>query len=145
MNKEKTLTARWNNILLIALGIPTIIFGIIKLQNNEIGFGAFLGLVIIGVVYWIIVEQHSGMRFAYLREKSGKDKKIENGTINLIIMIVYNVVWWLPIILSFSKVMEYKTGFISFFVITIIRAIFNLFRNNILKGDTAEKFPFRAP
>ena len=85
------------------------------------------------------------MRFAYLREKLGKDKKIENSTLSLVIMIVYNVIWWAPIILAFTKVIDYKTGFITFFVITAFRALANIFRNNILKGDTAEKFPFRQP
>ena len=85
------------------------------------------------------------MRFAYLREKEGKDKKIKNGTVSLLVMIIYNVVWWIPIILSFTKVMDYKTGFIFFFVITVLRAISNLIRNNILKGEYAEKFPLRAP
>ena len=85
------------------------------------------------------------MRFAWIREKSGKDKNIESGILNIIIMVIYNVIWWLPIILSFTKVMDYKTGYIFFFVITVVRAISNLFRNNILKGETAEKFPFRAP
>ena len=145
MNKDKFLTVKWNNILTITLGIPTILYGIIKIQNNDIGFGAFLVLFIIGAVYWIVVEQHSGMRFAYLREKLGKDKKIENSTLSLVIMIVYNVIWWAPIILAFTKVIDYKTGFIFFLGLTVFRALANIFRNNILKGDTAEKFPFRQP
>jgi len=51
MNKDKFLTVKWNNILSVALGIPTILFGIVKLQDNNIGFGSFLGLVIIGILY----------------------------------------------------------------------------------------------
>ena len=146
MNKEKFLTIRWNNILSLGLGLPTIIYGYIFLNNaNSIGFSGFLGLVLIGVVYWIVVEQHSVMRFAWLRENSGKDKSIKSSLLNKLIMITYNVIWWLPIVLAFTKVIDYKTGFYYFFLITVFRALSNLFRNNILKGEKAEIFPFRAP
>ena len=85
------------------------------------------------------------MRFAWLREKSGNDAPVEQSLANRLIFIAYNVIWWIPIVLPFIKVIDYRTGFIAFLVITIIRAISNLFRNNVLKGEQAEYFPLRAP
>ena len=61
-------------------------------------------------------------------------------------MILYNVIWWLPIVLAFTKVIEYRTGFYCFFIITVFRAFFQTyFRNNILKGEKAEIFPLKHP
>ena len=51
MNKDKFLTVKWNNILTVGLGIPTILYGVIEILSNNIGFGAFLVLALIGVVY----------------------------------------------------------------------------------------------
>ena len=49
------------------------------------------------------------------------------------------------VVLPFTKAIEYRTGFIAFFIVTIVRATANLFRNNVLKPEQAENFPFRAP
>ena len=59
--------------------------------------------------------------------------------------VAYNVVYWIPMILSFTKIIEYRTGFIAFFIIIIIRAIANLYRNNALKLERAVPFPLRIP
>jgi hypothetical protein len=93
----------------------------------------------------VVVEQHAAMRFAWLREKSGDDVPVEQSLTNRLIVIAYNVIWWVPIVLGFAKVIDYQTGFVAFLAITIIRAIANLFRNNVLKGAQAEQFPLRAP
>ena len=85
------------------------------------------------------------MRFAWLRENSANHVQSKQSFINRLIYIVWNVVWWIPIVLPFTKIIDYRTGFIAFLAITIIRAIANLFRNNILKGEQAEYFPLRAP
>jgi hypothetical protein len=85
------------------------------------------------------------MRFAWLRENSGNDVPVKQSFANRLIFIAYNVVWWIPIVLPFTKAIDYRTGFIAFLIITIIRAIANLFRNNVLKGEQAENFPLRAP
>ena len=34
----KYLTVGWNNLLTFGLGIPTLIYGIIKIQSGNIGF-----------------------------------------------------------------------------------------------------------
>jgi hypothetical protein len=93
----------------------------------------------------VIVEQHAAMRFAWLREQSGKDEAVQQSPVNRLIFIAYNVIWWIPIVLGFTKVIDYRTASIAFLVITIFRALANLFRNNVLKGEQAEYFPLRAP
>jgi hypothetical protein len=93
----------------------------------------------------VVVEQHAVMRFAWLREQSGNDEPVKQSLLNRLIFIAYNVIWWIPVVLPFTKAIDYRTGFIAFLVITIIRAIANLFRNNVLKGEQAEYFPLRAP
>jgi hypothetical protein len=93
----------------------------------------------------VIVEQHAAMRFAWLRENSGDDAPVKQSLTNRLIFIAYNVIWWAPIVLGFAKVIDYQTGFVAFLLITIFRAIANLFRNNVLKGEQAAYFPLRAP
>jgi hypothetical protein len=41
--------------------------------------------------------------------------------------------------------MEYRTGFITFFWIVVIRAIVNAYRNNFLTLEQGERFPLRVP
>ena len=85
------------------------------------------------------------MRFAWEKEKSADHISVKPSLANRLIFIAYNVIWWLPIVLAFTKVIDYRTGFIAFFIITIIRAIANVIRNNLLTLEQAEIFPFRAP
>ena len=61
------------------------------------------------------------------------------------IFIAYNVIYWIPIVLPFTTLIDYRTGFISFFILIIIRAVANVFRNNFLTMEQAEIFPFRIP
>ena len=87
------------------------------------------------------------MRFAWLKKSSAKQaagKKVFTHPFNLI-MMVYNIIWWIPIVLTFTGTLDYNTGFIVFFIVTVIRLVANLIRNNILKGEQAESFPLRAP
>ena len=87
------------------------------------------------------------MRFAWLRKDSANHVSVKQGfthPLNLI-MVAYNVVWWIPIVLPFTKTIDYRTGFIAFFVFIIIRAGANLYRNNVLKPEQAESFPLRSP
>ena len=62
-----------------------------------------------------------------------------------LIFVIYNVVYWIPMILPFTKIIEYRTGFILFFIVIIIRAIANLYRNNVLTLEQAVLFPLRIP
>ena len=84
------------------------------------------------------------MRFAWLRKNSADYVSVEQSFTNRLIYIAYNVIWWIPIVLPFTKIIDYRTGFIAFFVVTVIRAGVNLYRNNVLNPEQAESFPLRA-
>ena len=62
-----------------------------------------------------------------------------------LVFVAYNVTYWIPIVLPFTPIMDYRTGFIAVFVVIIIRAAANLYRNNVLTLEQAEIFPFRIP
>ena len=52
MTKEKFLTVRWNNVLVLGLGIPALIYAIVALSTSMLSDKAgFIGLVVIGVAY----------------------------------------------------------------------------------------------
>ena len=85
------------------------------------------------------------MRFAWLRENSGEPGPAPPGAINRLILILYNLIWWVPIVLGFIKVIDYRTAFITFAAITIFRAMANVVRNNVLRPEQAETFPLRSP
>ena len=61
------------------------------------------------------------------------------------IFFVYNMVYWVPVVLPFTPVMDYRTGFIAFFGIVVTRAIINAYRNNVLTLEQGERFPLRVP
>ena len=87
------------------------------------------------------------MRFALLRKKSGNPippKLRLTHPFNLI-YLAYNIIYWIPIILPLAGVIDYRAGFVLFFVVIIIRGIANLIRNNFLLIAQAEKFPLRSP
>lgn len=52
MNREKVLTARWNNRLSLGLGLPALAYAVAMLLTSVVSPTAeFLGLLVIGVVY----------------------------------------------------------------------------------------------
>ena len=52
MANEKFLTARWNNWLTLAMGIPTLAYGVFVLSTSVMSdFAGFIGMVILGAVY----------------------------------------------------------------------------------------------
>ena len=85
------------------------------------------------------------MRFAWQRKDSANQDSVKQSFPSRLIFIAYNVVWWIPVVLPFIKIIDYRTGFIAFFVVTMIRAGANLYRNNVLKPEQAESFPLRSP
>jgi hypothetical protein len=93
----------------------------------------------------VAVEQHLNMRFAWEREQQGDTTAVEQGTLSRLIYVAYNILWWLPLVFTILGTIDYGTGFVAFLVITIIRAAANLYRNNFLTREQAERFPFRAP
>ena len=62
-----------------------------------------------------------------------------------LVFLAYNLVYWLPMILGFTKLIDYNTAFIWFFATLVIRGIANVIRNNILMPEKGERFPLRSP
>ena len=85
------------------------------------------------------------MRFAWQRKNSTDEISSNQSSTGRIIYITYNVIYWLPIVLTVTKVIDYRTGFITFSLILIIRAIANLYRNNVSMADKGEYFALRSP
>jgi hypothetical protein len=79
-----------------------------------------------------------------VRKNSGNDVSVTQSFTNQLIYIAYNVIWWIPIVLAVIKIIDYRTAFIALFLLTVIRAIVNLYRNNVLNPEQAESFPLRA-
>ena len=83
------------------------------------------------------------MRFAWQRKKQGlEDPKLSIG--ERLVLISYNAIWWLPVVLVIFDVWSYRTGAVVFLAITVIRALVNLYRNNILTFEAAQRFPLRS-
>ncbi len=145
MIKEKYLTLRWNNSLTLGMGLITLIYVGVVLSTAVLSdVAAFIGLVLIGAIYWTIVEQHSNMRFAWLSKNAANDLSVTQSFTNRLIYIAYNIIWWIPIVLAVPKIIDYWTAFIALFVLTVMRAVANLYRNNVLNPDQAESFPLRS-
>lgn len=52
MTKDEFLTARWNNLLSLGLGLPTVAYVVFALSTTLWSQRAgFIGLVVIGVLY----------------------------------------------------------------------------------------------
>ena len=85
------------------------------------------------------------MRFAWLNKDSDNDRPEEKESLTRrLIYIAYNIFWWIPIVLAVFKIIDLRTAFIALFVLTFIRAVVNLYRNNVLNPEQAESFPLRA-
>jgi hypothetical protein len=84
------------------------------------------------------------MRFAWITKDSTNDVPAEVSSINRVIYIAYNLIWWVPIVLAIIKIIDFRTAFIALFILTVIRAVVNLYRNNVLNPEQAESFPLRS-
>jgi len=69
---------------------------------------------------------------------------VQSGCVNPLIRFVFNLVWWIPIVLAFTGHIDYATGFVTFGLITAMRLVANLYRNNVLSPKEAIYFPLRA-
>jgi hypothetical protein len=85
------------------------------------------------------------MRFARLKENSPDDVPVKEGALNRLVLTIYNVVWWLPLVLTLTKVIDFRAGSVSFLAITLIRAVANVIRVNFLQPEQAQIFPLRSP
>lgn len=84
------------------------------------------------------------MRFAWLRKKEGIPEPTM-GTAARLIYFGYNVIWWFPVVFVILGVWSYRAGAIGFTVVTVVRALANLYRNNMLPVEAAQRFPLRSP
>ena len=85
------------------------------------------------------------MRFAWLREKSEYDGPVHESGIHQLIFIAYNVVYFVPLVLPIAKIIDYRTGIITFAIVIAVRTVLNWYRVNILAVEQAYGFPLRAP
>ena len=96
----------------------------------------------------MIIEVHTSMRFAWLRENSEDYVSAQQGFMHPLALIrkAYNAVFWI-FLLPFFSTMEYSTGFIAFSVVIFIRLTLNLYTNNFIKltPQQFESYPFRIP
>ncbi len=150
MTKEEFLTVRWNNLLSWGLGIPGLMYALFAFPTSGwLGRGGLIGLAIIGVLYWIVIEYHTSMRFAWLRENLANFDSIKQGYAHplALIRLAYNLVFWIFLIPFLYSTIDYGTGFIAFTVVIFIRLTLNLYTNNFLNLTPAqfESYPFRIP
>ncbi|MDP6823264.1 MAG: hypothetical protein QF554_08225 [Dehalococcoidia bacterium] len=87
------------------------------------------------------------MRFAWQEKQSNDRLGSERVAGNAFksIFVIYNIVWWIPIVFAFTPAMSYQAGFVSFLALTVLRLVANLYRNNVLGGERAINFPLRSP
>jgi phosphatidylglycerophosphate synthase len=86
------------------------------------------------------------MRFARLRKNTPNHIAVKRAITHplSLVRMVYNVIWWVPMILSFTGVIDYRTGFIAFFAVTVFRLVVNIYVNYNLDLEKFEKFPLKA-
>jgi len=146
MNKNKYLTVKWNNFLMIGLGIPALTYAAVFLFTSTLSDKAgFFGMVAVGIVYCLIVEQHSSMMLKWRVENNSDYSPEKYSFTERFIVVIYNLIWWIPIVFPFAGIVGYKAGSTIFFSVTFARAIINLYRINILKPEQAFHFPLRGP
>ena len=87
------------------------------------------------------------MRFAWRKKETSNNVATMKGqaSTHKLVMTVYNVVWWVPVVLPVIRVIDYRTGFFAFLMIAIIRVAVNMIRNNVLSPEHADAFPLRSP
>ena len=85
------------------------------------------------------------MRFAWLRQKSGNSGPVKQSVLEILIFMVYNLVYWVPLVLSITGTIEYRAGFIAFAGVIAVRTVLNWYRVNVLSPEVGQRFPLRAP
>jgi hypothetical protein len=84
------------------------------------------------------------MRFAWNNKDTTDDIPAKESSVRRVIYIAYNLIWWIPIVLAIFMIIDYWTAFIALLILTAIRAVVNLYRNNVLNPMQAESFSLRA-
>ena len=85
------------------------------------------------------------MRFAWLLSKEGLEQPPALSSASRLIFVAYNLIWWLPVVLAVLGIVSYWVGFIGFLAISALRAAANVYRNNVLPIEAAQRFPLRSP
>jgi hypothetical protein len=85
------------------------------------------------------------VRFARQWKQRTGSRSFKESTVSHLVFIAYNVVWWVPLVLVVTGLISYEAGFVLFTIITIIRLIADIIRNNLLTLERAVSFPFRIP
>ena len=93
------------------------------------------------------MEYHSTRRFAWEREKTvgGDPQKLGIDHPYTWVLIMYNAVYWIPMVLPWTSLMSYRDGVIGLVILIGVRATANLYRNNFMTFEQAEVFPLRIP
>ncbi len=56
VTKERFLTRRWNNWLLLGMGLPTLVYAVVFLSTSVLSdLAGFIGMAVIGAVYPLTV------------------------------------------------------------------------------------------
>ena len=84
------------------------------------------------------------MRFASLRRSQAQGAPPSSAA-DRVILVAYNLVWWVPVVLPVLGVISYTAGLVGFLIVTIVRAMVNLYRNNVMPVERAQRFPLRSP
>lgn len=83
------------------------------------------------------------MRFAWLRTKETRDA-LEPTPSERLTLVAYNVAWWVPVVMPLLGVISYHVGFVAFLGVTVVRALINGYRINVLPVAAAERLPLRS-
>ena len=148
MTKEKFMNVRWNNSITLGLGIPFLIYVIFAISTSIWSSrNGMIGLSVFGACYWIIIEGHTAMRFAWLKKNSDNYDSVKPGLTHRLTIIqrVYNAAYWI-FLLPFFTIIDYKTGFVAFTINIFVRLGANLYINFMnLKPEQYDSFPLRIP
>lgn len=85
------------------------------------------------------------MRFAWLRSKEGSEEAPLLPAAGRATLLVYNVIWWVPVLLVPTGVLSYRAGALGFLIVSVARAVVNAYRINVLPVEAAQRFPLRSP
>jgi hypothetical protein len=147
MDKAKFLSRRWNDIITLVQGVPTVAYMIYGLAT-PLG-GTQKGMIILsvsGALFWIFLEYHTSARFARLQKKADPDaKKTSPSGLASIILLVHSILFW-SFLIPFFTPMSYRAGFVMYTVILLIHLAANTYIN--LRISTPAKyyaFPLRIP
>lgn len=124
------LTARWNNIVSIVLGLMAAIYIIVVLTSTVLGDAAsFIGLVVIGGIGCLASETHSAVRFKRTKWRI----KRHTHPITIIANLLGIAALLLIIFTSKGTTIWFITGYTTAFIVLAV-IIFLLFGLNITRN-----------